>query len=120
MTADEIAKLRALCAVKGGKCPVVLHENGGPLCAAREALPAALDEIERLRAFTSKAVCTWCGFEAIGDDRAEKVADHILLFCEKIPWKAVEAENDLLREEEARLRAMIAGLGLDPDAGVAK
>lgn len=54
MTTEEIARLRAVCAVKGGRCPVVLNENGGPLCAAREALPAALDEIERLTVATGR------------------------------------------------------------------
>lgn len=165
--ASEIARLRALCAaatpglwrdyfkVTTPDATVVVAY--GPECsskwpdgrataefiaAARTALPAALDEIERLRGCLGKAVCVWCGFETSGDDKEEKVADHILLFCDKIPWRAVEAENDLLREEKERLRKIndeavrllhmldrpearhpdVALFldGLDPDAGVAK
>lgn len=97
MTASEIARLRALC------------KDDSHAVVAAAALGDALDEIERLRGCLGRAICVWCGFETSGDDKAEK-----------IPWKAVEAENDLLREEESRLREMIAGLGLDPDAGVPK
>lgn len=78
---------------------------------AADALPAALDEIERLRSAQAKAMCTWCGFEASGDNRAKIIVDHIES-CASVPWNLVE--------ENERLRKIITDAGLDPDAGRAE
>lgn len=141
MTADEIARLRALCekATPGpwrtgnasaddfwhGKGSILHDEkvlfvgnvnfdlaaDAAFIAAARTALPSALDEIERLRSAQAKAMCTWCGFEASGDNRAKIIVDHIES-CASVPWNLVE--------ENERLRKIITDAGLDPDAGRAE
>ena len=112
MTADEIAKLRELCAnatpgpwgcgfSNRGRimssneeiCSVWSSEethdaNAAFIAAARKALPAALDEIERLS-------------EALGVTLKELKRHSPVCHAEVLGW-------------------IVTDLGLDPDAGVSK
>lgn len=135
--ASEIARLRALCAaatpglwrdyfkVTTPDATVVVAY--GPECsskwpdgrataefiaAARTALPAALDEIERLREETLQDMkdALKQAYRQVGEAMSSVATPRVLLPLDETP----------LAKDNARLRKMITDLGLDPDAGVAK